>query len=196
MNLSIKTIIRYALSAVLFFTVLFIFADIVPQINKMIRLNKEIAASKEDVRILTDNEREKLKKKLEEKLLFAQESFQLIKSAVSEVEDQIVKGKNIPLVTLEIEKLVSSSRVELVFVKPNEVQRKGTINILPIEIRIKGEYAQLIDFLFRLEASSSFISTGELSITHNPLIYPQLEIRLTPWIAFASKVQMNDVREE
>ncbi|MBL7170476.1 MAG: type 4a pilus biogenesis protein PilO [Candidatus Omnitrophica bacterium] len=132
-------------------------------------------------------ERERQKKELEEELSQDKENLQLIQQAIAKVQSEVVQEKDLPFATREIVDIAASSQIELASVKPLSMQVKDEYELLPIEIRFQCGFTDLIKFLSKVEASSTLVAVQNLSINRDEVLFPKLDIRLTVCALFSSE---------
>ena len=185
-DLDLKKILKleYGL-VVLLFLLAFIF-DFYPKLCDIVIVGRRINAINQEARSLSQSEKDKIRKELEEEERTLESGFRAIQKIAGEITTKVVDSKNIPAVTLMMESLATQSGIELSSIKPLNPEIKGQYEFLPIALEFQTEYLQLVKFLSALEDSQFQISLQDLSVKENPGAFPKLDIRLTASVLFTA----------
>ncbi|HLF17536.1 MAG TPA: type 4a pilus biogenesis protein PilO [Candidatus Omnitrophota bacterium] len=180
----LKFIIRMELLGMLVVLVLFTLFDFFPGIRKIYQYRQKMRLTSA-ARTQTSIGNERLKKTYQDKERAMSEGVDILKKEISAVQTKVSQEKNLPLISLEIEDLAGANNIEVLSIRPLEAEVQGKYELQRIEIRCKGDYKALAEFIRRLENNSAMMAIYEVTINKDPLIYPLLDVHLVPVYVFA-----------
>jgi len=163
---------------------LFLVLDFIPQGQEAVTYYQRIEVAKKEARSTSHAVKEARRKELESKLIQIKGTFDLLQKATREIRTKILKEKNIPLATLEIEDLATRSNVNLVHIKPLDILIQDQYEVLPIELQMKARFVDLIPFLMELRSSQMIMNVSKISINSKSDIYPLLDVELIPLVLY------------
>ena len=195
-NLDINKISRGKIPILALIVILFLLLDFFPAVKKIIELKDEIRVAKLSAQTLSESAKERKRKELEQKSVWAQEIFEFIEKTNREIQEQVKQDRNVPLMTLKIEDLASLSEIELESIRPLTAEIAGKYEVVPIEMGFKTTYTKLIKFLSEIEESSALIAIQKLSINKDAITYPDLDINLTFNVLFLAGKEKRENSQE
>jgi Tfp pilus assembly protein PilO len=176
-----KRILRCEYTAVILLILLCFIFYFAPKFKEADDLNRQIRQARAAVKTLTKAEKDQQIAQLNAQLAKLKNGQEFIQQTVNGIKTSVPADKSIPLVTLEIEDLAVSSKIELASVKPipNEDDQAGDYAVFPIEVGFQSTYPQLVKFISSVERSSPLIAVRQLKIQKDEMAYPLLDVRLT-----------------
>lgn len=176
--------LRFRNIILIFIVLTFFFVDAFPKLWRIGILREQIKAARRAMTVLTPQEEKEQERKLKAELGQITQQIQYLEQGVQEIKNKINVDKNIAVITLEVEDLATAAKVEVTSLTPQEGFPKDGYLILPLKIGLRSEYAQLMDFLVRVEGSSTAMSVQNLSIHKTNPVDPQLEVDVMLYILF------------
>ena len=197
MDLDIKKISQWKIPALAVIAVLFFILDFYPGVRRISELKDEIRLAKLSAENLSETAKERKRKELEQEGAWAKEISGFIQETNRKIQEQVQQDKNVPMRTLKIEDMASSSQIELESIRPLAAQIMDGYEVVPIEMGFKTTYATLIGFLLEIEGSSALTAIQKVSINKNEITYPELDVNLTFNVLFlADDEKMKKAQEK
>ena len=179
-----KKILKRRCWIIPFIILCFCVFDYFPKLQKAFNLIQQIVAADRSVRAMSQDQKDKRKKELQEELRSLKAGSLLVSEVTDRLREKIGQGKNTPMVTLTLEDLASSSGVELTSVRPLDPLEAERYEVLPIEIGFQAGYKKLLDFLFNTKKSPALLAVHSLEVRKDDMIYPALDVRMTVYALF------------
>ena len=178
----LKKILKKKPTILALMLLLFFIVDVYPKLYRIGILHDQIRTARRAAVVLTPQEKEKQKAQLEQELRQTGEQINLLEQELQKVQTKLSQIKNDAVVALEVEDLAAAAKIKLTSIKPLANISREHYAILPIEIKFRAEYAQLIDFLTKIEDAASVMSVQGLSIRKDQPVDPQADIELKLYV--------------
>lgn len=105
------------------------------------------------------------------------ESAPKIEAKIIKIGRKMPKDPDLPGLIVQIQNMANDSSVSVDALKPNEPQPASGYSKMDVSLSIKGTYAEISEFLFRIENSHRAMRVDNLSIS--PADNPTLQASLT-----------------
>jgi len=152
--------------------------DFIPLLRTGGELKRSIQRADSKVRSLSQEERRSQEERMTQDLKVRQQRLNQLQAMLDQINERTDEEQNLPLVIMKLEGLISDTGLDMTSLSPVEVGGADGPQADQLELVLQGRYAQLMDFLSKINEQVFFIAVERLSVEKSELIAPKQDFRL------------------